>query len=146
MTAHSVLSVAVSVYGVPGALASLLQLRRLRRLGSARDVSLLYLSVVGGYLLWLGYGIALDNMPLVLVDSVGELAVAVTICFALRIRRGLRCLRRKPSGPAAEAARRRDEAADTGRVPSRCQRRLTERSAGGQGTGITNVISGARCV
>ncbi len=102
MTAQSILAVVVSVYGVPGALASLIQLRRLRRLGSARDVSLLYLSVVGGgYLLWLGYGIALDNMPLVLVDCVGELAVAVTICFALRIRRGRSCLRRNPPGPAA---------------------------------------------
>lgn len=109
MSAQTLLAVAVSVYGVLGALASLAQLRRLRRLGSARDVSLLYLSIVGGgYLLWLAYGIVLDNIPLVLVDAVGGLAISATICVALRIRRGRSCLRRHPSPGGAGVAERQD--------------------------------------
>lgn len=113
MTAQAVLAVAVSVYGVLGAFASLLQLCRLRRLGSARDVSLLYLSAVGGgYLLWLAYGVVLGNIPLVLADAAGGLTVSATICVALQLRRGRRCLRRpvRPglrSGEATQPSRTR---------------------------------------
>lgn len=83
-----VLAAAVTLYGVIGALASLLQLRRMRRRRAADDISLAYLSIVaGGYVLWLGYGLAIGNLPLVLVDALGGVAIFATICVAVSLRR-----------------------------------------------------------
>lgn len=81
------LAVAVTIFGVAGSLASLLQLRRIRRRKSSEDVSLGYLSVVaGGYLLWFAYGVALDNLPLILVDAFGGVTIFATLAVALRFR------------------------------------------------------------
>lgn len=89
------LAAAVTVYGVAGALASLLQRRRMRKRGSSQDVSLAYLIVIaGGYVLWLAYGLAIGNLPLIVADAVGGGAILATICVALRLRHGwLGCLR-----------------------------------------------------
>ena len=88
-----VLSLAVMLYGVAGALASLLQLRRIHERGSSLDVSLAYLSVYGGgYVLWLAYGIVIHSVPLIVADAVGATAMAVTICAAGRLRVGARCI------------------------------------------------------
>lgn len=87
------LAIAVTVYGVAGALASILQLRRIRIHRSSRDVSLGYLSVVdAGYLLWLAYGVAIGNLPLIVVDALGAVAMSLTIAVAVGAR---------PSAPVA---------------------------------------------
>ena len=84
---QTVLAVAVTIYGVAGALASVLQLRHMRRRGSSRDVSLGYLAVVaGGYVLWLAYGIAIRDLPLIFVDALGGAAIFATISVAVRLR------------------------------------------------------------
>lgn len=90
---ETVFAAAVMIYGVVGALASLLQLRRIRGRGSSQDVSLAYLSVYGGgYVLWLAYGIVIHSIPLIVADAVGAAAMAVTICFAARLRVGVHCV------------------------------------------------------
>ena len=81
----TVLAAVVTVYGVAGAVSSLLQLRRIRKRGCSQDVSLAYLSVVGGgYILWFLYGLAIGNLPLIIVDALGGLAMFATIGIALR--------------------------------------------------------------
>lgn len=106
----SVLAAVVTIYGVAGALASLLQLRRMRRRRSSQDVSLAYLSVVsGGYVLWLAYGIAIENLPLILVDALGGAAIFATLSVAVRLRTRGRALRRpgRPSRLGFPGARSR---------------------------------------
>lgn len=84
---ETALAVTVTVYGSVGALASVLQLRHMHKRGSSRDVSLAYLAIVGGgYALWLTYGIAVQNVPLIVVDALGAAGMLVTIAVALRLR------------------------------------------------------------
>lgn len=84
---ETVLAVAVTIYGVAGALGSLLQLRCMWRRRSAADVSLAYLFIAtGGYVLWLAYGVASGDPPLVLVAAVGGIAIAATTIVASALR------------------------------------------------------------
>lgn len=117
----TVLAAAVTVYGVAGALASLLQRRRMRKRGSSQDVSLAYLTVIaGGYVLWLAYGLAIGNLPLIVADAVGGGAILATICVALRLRHGwLGCLR------SLRATRRRNRPLGDHRRPRLGDRGLT---------------------
>jgi len=70
-----VLAVAASAWGVLMGIAPLLQIRRMLRERSSRDVSLGYFAILlAGFLLWISYGIAAGNLVLVVV--------------ALRLRRG----------------------------------------------------------
>jgi uncharacterized protein with PQ loop repeat len=90
------LALAASVYGVAGALSILLQARHMRTRGASGDVSLRFLGTyVGGYAIWLLYGVSLANVPLVFVNGVGLAAGAVTLAVALRLRPGPR-LRLRP--------------------------------------------------
>ena len=100
---QTALAAAVIVYGVAGAFSSLLQLRRMRKRRSSQDVCLAYLFVVsGGYVFWLVYGLAIRNVPLIVVDAVGGVAIFATICVAIRLRHSwLTCLQ------AVRATRRR---------------------------------------
>ena len=41
---------------------------------------------VGGYALWLGYGLAIVSLPLVVADVAGVLAGTFTLALALRLR------------------------------------------------------------
>ncbi len=83
------LGFAATIYGVVGALASVLQLRRMRKRRSSQDVSVAYLAISGGgYVLWLAYGAAIQNLPLILVDAVGAVAMLVTIRVAVGLRGG----------------------------------------------------------
>ena len=61
------LATAATLYGVGGALSVLLQARQMRARGASGDVSLRFLTTyVGGYAVWLLYGISIDSLPLVL--------------------------------------------------------------------------------
>lgn len=115
---QTVLAVTVTIYGVAGALASILQLRRMRKRGSSDDVSLGYLSIVGGgYVLWLAYGIAIEDLPLVLVDALGGAAILATISVAVKLR-GLDPMRRPSRGlPGSHAGLRRSADSSPPSVP-----------------------------
>jgi uncharacterized protein with PQ loop repeat len=81
------LATAATVYGIVGALSILLQARQMRARGSARDVSLRFLTTyVGGYGIWLLYGLSMQSVPIVAVNAVGLVSGAVTLSVALRLR------------------------------------------------------------
>jgi len=76
-------------YGVAGALSVLLEARKMLARGSSGDVSRGFLGAyVGGYAIWLLYGVSLRNTPIILVDSVGLACGVATLAVALRLRGG----------------------------------------------------------
>jgi uncharacterized protein with PQ loop repeat len=92
----------VTVYGVFGAAASLLQARQMQRRECSDDVSLGFLgSLLGGYVIWLLYGITVGDLPLIVVDVVGLLAGSVAYRVAIRQRSSL-----QRSGFCGKAVRR----------------------------------------
>jgi uncharacterized protein with PQ loop repeat len=69
-------------------IAPVLQIRRMLREGSSRDVSLSYFMILlTGFLLWISYGIAVANMVLVIPNSVALLVGIALVTVALRLRR-----------------------------------------------------------
>ena len=89
MTAQ-LLATAATLYGVGGALSVLLQARQMRARGSSCDVSLRCLGTyVGGYAIWLLYGLSIESVPIILVHALGLASGAVTLTVALRLRGSL---------------------------------------------------------
>ena len=84
------LGIAATVYGVLGALKSLLQTRQMLASRSARAVSPGFLaSYAGGYAIWLAYGLSTGSLPLIVVDTVGVLCAGLTLAVALSLRGAL---------------------------------------------------------
>ncbi len=84
-----VLAVAASAWGVLMGIAPLLQIRRMLRERSSRDVSLGYFAILlAGFLLWISYGIAAGNPVLVIPNSVALLVGVSLVVVVLRLRRG----------------------------------------------------------
>jgi MtN3 and saliva related transmembrane protein len=83
-----VLAVAASSWGVLMGISPLLQIRRMLRERSSRDVSLGYFMILlAGFLLWICYGIAAGNLILVVPNSVALLVGIALVIVALRLRR-----------------------------------------------------------
>lgn len=83
------LAVAAATWGIVMALAPVLQIRRILRLRSSRDVSLGYLGVVTmGFVLWIAYGLALENAALVVPNTIALGVGMATIAVAFRYRSG----------------------------------------------------------
>jgi MtN3 and saliva related transmembrane protein len=83
-----VLAVAASSWGVLMGIAPLLQIRRMLREGSSRDVSLGYFMILlAGFLLWISYGIAASNLVLVIPNSVALLVGVALVMVVLGLRR-----------------------------------------------------------
>jgi MtN3 and saliva related transmembrane protein len=81
------LAVAAAAWGVAMALSPLLQIRAIRAAGSSEAVSVGYQQVLlVGFLLWLAYGIALDNFALIVPNTIAAFVSATTILVALRFR------------------------------------------------------------
>ena len=79
-----------TVYGVLGALKSLLQTRQMLARRSSSDVSARFLaSYTGGYAIWLAYGLSAGSLPLIVVDTIGLLCAALTFAVALSLRGSL---------------------------------------------------------
>jgi MtN3 and saliva related transmembrane protein len=88
--AVSVLAASASAWGVLMGLAPVLQIRRMLRQRSAREVSLGYFAILlAGFLLWISYGIAAGNMWLVVPNGIALLTGLALITVALRLRRSL---------------------------------------------------------
>jgi MtN3 and saliva related transmembrane protein len=67
----TVLAVMAATWGVVMAVSPLLQIRKIIRRGSSRDVSIGYLAVlVIGFCLWIAYGISIANPALIVPNSV----------------------------------------------------------------------------
>ena len=85
-----ILGTAATVYGVLGALKSLLQTRQMLARRTSRDVSAGFLaSYAGGYAIWLAYGLSTGSIPLTVVDTVGLLCGGLTLAVALSLRGSL---------------------------------------------------------
>ena len=81
------LGAAATVYGVLGALKTLLQARQMVARRSSREVSAGFLaSYAGGYAIWLAYGLAAGSIPLIVADTVGLLCGGLTLAVALSLR------------------------------------------------------------
>jgi uncharacterized protein with PQ loop repeat len=78
-------------YGMASALAVLLQARVMLRRGSSCDVSaLLFGTYLGGYLVWLGYGLEMESSPIIVVNVVGLISSSFVLAIALSLRGSLR--------------------------------------------------------
>ena len=83
-----VLAVAAATWGVAMALSPLLQIRQMVRTKSSQDVSIAYFAVlIVGFALWLAYGIALDNMALVIPNAVAFVVASITVFVSRSDRR-----------------------------------------------------------
>ena len=88
MTTPEILAVIATLAGFAMALSPTLQIRRMRRTRSSRDVSLLYLSMLDlGFVAWVSYGWSIGNWALILSNSASLTIMTVTILVALRFRR-----------------------------------------------------------
>jgi uncharacterized protein with PQ loop repeat len=96
--ANAALAVAASSYGALMGIAPLLQIRRMLRARSSREVSVGYFGILLiGFLLWIGYGAAQGSPALVIPNSVALTVSTAVIVVALRLRG-----RTKPGVPADE--------------------------------------------
>jgi hypothetical protein len=81
---------AATFYGVGAAAAALLQARQILRRNTSCDVSArFFASYVGGYAIWLLYGVSIGSMPLILVDLVGLACGGFTLVVTLALRGSL---------------------------------------------------------
>jgi len=83
------LAVLAASWGVAMALSPILQIRRILERRSSADLSLTYLGVLQvGFMLWIAYGISLQNAAIFVPNSVAFSVGLVTIFLAARFRRG----------------------------------------------------------
>jgi MtN3 and saliva related transmembrane protein len=88
VTTPEILAVIATLAGFAMALSPTLQIRRMRRTRSSRDVSLLYLSMLDlGFVAWVSYGWSIGNWALILSNTASFTIMSVTILVALRFRR-----------------------------------------------------------
>jgi uncharacterized protein with PQ loop repeat len=86
------LGTAGTAIGLVAAVSLVLQARRIRRLGSACEVSIPARALVlAGYAIWLAYGIAIRDVPLILVDLAGLAGAALVLHVTVSIRRRSSC-------------------------------------------------------
>jgi MtN3 and saliva related transmembrane protein len=85
---ETVLAASAASWGVLMALSPLLQIRKMLRHRSSREVSIGYFCVLLiGFVLWVAYGITIDNYVLAVPNAVAFSVCAVTIGVALWYRR-----------------------------------------------------------
>jgi len=83
------LAVAAAAWGVLMGVSPVLQIRRMIRLRSSRDVSIGYFAVLlVGFMLWLSYGIAARNLALIVPNGVSLLIGGSTIAVAVQLGHG----------------------------------------------------------
>jgi MtN3 and saliva related transmembrane protein len=81
------LAVAAAAWGVLMGISPLLQIRRMLRQRSSRDVSVGYFAILlVGFGLWISYGIAARNPALIVPNTVAMIIGAATIAIAVRLR------------------------------------------------------------
>ena len=86
------LGTAGTVIGLIAATSLLFQARRLARIGSACEVSIpVRLLALAGYAIWLAYGVAIGDVPLILVDLAGVAGAVLVLRVTLSLRRQRAC-------------------------------------------------------
>ena len=80
------LAVAAAAWGVLMGVSTVLQIRRMLRQRSSRDVSIGYFTILLiGFLLWISYGIDARNLALIVPNAVALLIGASTIAVAVHL-------------------------------------------------------------
>ena len=88
----SLLGSAGTAIGLIAAVSLLMQARRLRRLGSACEVSIpMRVLALAGYAVWLAYGVVIQDVPLILVDLAGVVGAAYVVQVTVSLRRVAAC-------------------------------------------------------
>ena len=86
------LATAGTAVGLTAAVSLLLQARRLRRLGTACEISIpIRLLALAGYAVWLAYGVVIGDIPLILVDLAGVAGAALVLYVTVVLRRQRAC-------------------------------------------------------
>ena len=86
--AQTGLAVAAASWAVLMGISPILQIRRMLRERSSRDVSVGYFTILLiGFLLWIAYGAAARNPALVIPNSVALIVGSAVIVVAVRLRR-----------------------------------------------------------
>jgi MtN3 and saliva related transmembrane protein len=84
----SILGYSAAAWGLIMAISPALQIRRMMLTRSSEDVSVGYLTVLlPGFVLWVAYGVASDDVPLVVPNVVALCVGTLTVGYALRLRR-----------------------------------------------------------
>ena len=85
---ESTLALAAATWAIAMALGPVLQIRKIVAYGNSESVSVGYFLVLFfGFLLWIAYGVAADNLALVIPNAVAAAVIVLTIVVALRFRR-----------------------------------------------------------
>jgi MtN3 and saliva related transmembrane protein len=86
-TVTTVFGVSAASWAMLMAVSPLLQVREIRRRRSSAGISIGYFAVLlVGFALWVAYGLARHDLPLVLPNSLALLVTTFTIVVALRHR------------------------------------------------------------
>lgn len=86
--ATTILAATASSWAVLMGVAPLLQVRRMMRERSSRQVSLGYFTILLiGFVLWIAYGVAAGLLALVIPNTVALLVGAAVVIVAFRLRR-----------------------------------------------------------
>jgi uncharacterized protein with PQ loop repeat len=119
------LAVAASLYGVLMGFAPVLQIRRMLRERSSRQVSLGYFVVLlSGFAVWFAYGVAARLPALMISNSVAFVVSAALVVVAVRLRRQERAeLAHEASRPQTAAEARGPEMATEACGPELAVRR-----------------------
>ena len=83
-TFAEILAVIVTIYGVAMALANYPQTMKIIKKRSCNDVSILtYLILFPGVLLWILYGISINNLPIIITNllAVSSLASVIIVYY-----------------------------------------------------------------
>jgi MtN3 and saliva related transmembrane protein len=81
------LGLAAAAWGILMAISPALQIRKMLHHQSSREVSIAYFWVLlVGFVLWIAYGISIENWFLVVPNAVAFTVCATTIVVALRYR------------------------------------------------------------
>jgi uncharacterized protein with PQ loop repeat len=84
---ETILGVTAAAWGILMAISPALQIRKMLLHQSSREVSIAYFWVLlVGFVLWIAYGITIENWFLVVPNAVAFTVCATTIAVALRYR------------------------------------------------------------
>jgi uncharacterized protein with PQ loop repeat len=92
MNTLSFLATAGTAIGLTAAVSLLLQARRLRKLGTACEMSIpMRVLALAGYGIWLAYGMVIGDIPLILVDLAGLAGAGLVLYVTIVLRRQRAC-------------------------------------------------------
>lgn len=84
---ETVLATSAAAWGILMAVSPALQIRKMMRHRSSREVSIAYFWVLlVGFVLWVAYGLTIENVYLIVPNAVALTVSVATIAVALRYR------------------------------------------------------------